>query len=82
MGKHIGISLVFIFLLFFLPWLWGEPSKIPETTEAESGEPEREEEPDYTAAGAVDSSLILHVLVDGQLQEMDMGTYLMGVVRA
>ena len=24
MGKHIGISLVLIFLLFFLPWLWGE----------------------------------------------------------
>ena len=25
MGKHILISLVLIFLLFFLPWLWGDP---------------------------------------------------------
>ena len=25
-GKHIGVSVVLIFLLFFLPWLWGEPS--------------------------------------------------------
>ena len=27
MGKHIGVSVVLIFLLFFLPWLWGEPSQ-------------------------------------------------------
>ena len=26
MGKHIACSLFLIFLLFFLPWLWGEPS--------------------------------------------------------
>ena len=27
MGKHIGVSLLLLFLLFFLPWLWGEPSQ-------------------------------------------------------
>lgn len=26
MGKHVGLSLILIFLLFFLPWLWGEPT--------------------------------------------------------
>ena len=26
MGKHLIASLLLIFLLFFLPWLWGEPS--------------------------------------------------------
>ena len=30
MGKHIGVSLLLLFLLFFLPWLWGEPSPAAE----------------------------------------------------
>ena len=30
MGKHIGVSLLLLFLLFFLPWLWGEPSPAEE----------------------------------------------------
>ena len=84
MGKHVSISLVLIFLLFFLPWLWGEPSSPAEPPEEEAGETGEAEEGDvgFTPAGAVDGGLALRVLVDGQVQEMDMGTYLMGVVRA
>ena len=27
MGRHFALSLILIFLLFFLPWLWGEPTR-------------------------------------------------------
>jgi len=83
MGKHVGVSLVLIFLLFFLPWLWGEPTQAEDPPPPEeTGEGQGAEEQRPAAMGAMDSAVSLRVLVDGQIQEMDMGTYLLGVVRA
>lgn len=85
MGKHMGISLVLIFLLFFLPWLWGEPTAgdqeepPPEQTE----EPEEQSPPPVTAEDAPqDSAVSVRVLAGGEVREMSMAEYLAGVVRA
>lgn len=87
MGKNIGLSFFLIFLLFFLPWLWGAPSlaeNIPDAaadvetqTDADSDEDETEE----TEAGR-DRNLLLNVLIGGDRKQMDMENYLQGVLRA
>lgn len=94
MGKHIGLSLCIIFLLFFLPWVWGEPSQAadpdvqpPAEDPAEDPAEGQDQKPPSqlgggTSAGERDAGTALNVLVGGKLQQMDMGTYLMGVVRA
>ena len=85
MGKHIGLSLILIFLLFFLSWLWGEPSQVQPEEPPEDAVRDlsgQEEAPDAIAAGEIDSGTPLRVLIGGELQEMDMGSYLVGVVRA
>ena len=83
MGKHIGIAFVLTFLLFFLPWLWGEPSQAaPEPLPVQDPSPEPPEEDPSPAVGAIDAGTMLNVLVGDQLRQMDMGTYLLGVVRA
>lgn len=91
MGKQIIVSFLLIFLIFFLPWLWGGPAQDskpdpePESPPAGDVQPELEDHPQpdiaLTASGA-DGSTMLNVLVGGKLQQMDMGTYLLGVVRA
>lgn len=89
MGKQIAVSLLLIFLLFFLPWLWGgpapEPDPPPEAPPAGDAEPDADPTPapeDKGPAASVDRATPLNVLVDGKLQQMDMETYLLGVVRA
>ena len=87
MGKHVGISVLLIFLLFFLPWIWGDsPQAILEDPPASDApvtdQPDDEEEPPSPSSGTVDRSTSLNVLVGGQLRQMDMGSYLLGVVRA
>ena len=91
MGKQLAAALVIIFLLFFLPWLWGEPTvereTPPESTEKDTPPAPEPEEPevgdDQTAGGdSIDGRTMLRVLIGGQLRQMDMATYLMGVVRA
>lgn len=92
MGKHIILSIILIFLLFFLPWLWGGPARdplpdalpagdLPETISPEeaSGEGGQAEAPQ---APSVDKSTPLNVLTGETLRQMDMETYLLGVVRA
>lgn len=83
MGKHLGISLILIGLLFFLPWLWGDPV-VAEPPAEEVPEPQEEirQETAERAPDSGDAGRLLRVLVDGKLQEMDMETYLQGVVRA
>lgn len=86
MGKHVGISLVLIFLIFFLPWLWGEASldgedAPPPAQDGESLAPDQPVPAPPEDTG-LDKGLTLHVLAGGELQQMDMETYLLGVVRA
>lgn len=82
MVKHIGFSFILIFLLFFLPFLWAEPAKIvpPASEPPASGEPAAPAEP--SPQSKIDAGSMLNVLAGGQLRQMDMETYLMGVVRA
>ena len=86
MGKHIGVSVVLIFLLFFLPWLWGEPSQAAPAEPVDIPPAEDQapppSEPAPEAGSGIDAETALNVLVGGKLQQMDMGTYLLGVVRA
>lgn len=87
MGKQIVVSLLLIFLVFFLPWLWGNPA--PESELPAEDPPVGDVEPDISPAprdegpaAAMDRATSLNVLVGGKLQQMDMETYLLGVVRA
>ncbi len=82
MVKNIGFSCILIFLLFFLPFLWAEPARTPPAAPdpPASAEPD---EPDQPAPqGNIDAGSMLNVLVGGQLRQMDMETYLAGVLRA
>ena len=82
MVKNIGFSCILIFLLFFLPFLWAEPARTPPAPPdpPASAEPD---EPDQPAPqGNIDAGSMLNVLVGGQLRQMDMETYLAGVLRA
>ena len=89
MGRHFALSLILIFLLFFLPWLWGEPTRaVQEEPPAGDTEPGGEEEPpeappeEPSAAASIDKNRKLNILAGGQLRQTDMESYLMGVVRA
>lgn len=89
MGKQIAVSLLLIFLMFFLPWLWGGPAREPDLPPEEppTGDTEPDAVPapvpeDQGPAAALDRATPLNVMVDGKLQQMDMETYLLGVVRA
>jgi len=81
MGKQVVLSLLLIFLLFFLPWLWGAPSQaaVPEPEPPASDQPVQPQPP---AAAGIDASTMLNVSIGGELRQMDMETYLTGVVRA
>lgn len=89
MGKHLIASLLLIFLLFFLPWLWGEPSAAapeeldtPPAGDAPGEDPAPEPEPEPEPAASVNRVTALNVMIGGKLQQMDMQSYLLGVVRA
>ena len=82
MRRSLAAAMVILFLIFFLPWLWGEHS--PEEEAAPPEEPpvmdeggEREIPP-----AVRDSGRTLRVLVQGEVVEMTMEEYLRGVVRA
>lgn len=87
MGKQIIVSLLLIFLIFFLPWLWGGPAPEPEPDPPPAAdvqpEPDVQPQPDPARiTSGTDRATMLNVLSDGKLQQMDMETYLLGVVRA
>ena len=85
MGKHVGISLIVIGVIFFWAWLWGGPGAAAPEAEpmlpVETEEAEASEENQAETTGA-DAGQTLRVLLDGTITEMTMGDYLRGVVRA
>lgn len=83
MRKSLTVAAILIFFLFFLPWLWGEDLNLNQTTEngsAQSQDTQQDQEPIPTTV--YDSARTLRVLLGDTVKEMDMETYLRGVVRA
>lgn len=76
MGKQIAVSLLLIFLIFFLPWLWGGPARAPEPRPepqpAEDLPPQPEEDDPAPDSGSRepgrDSTTVLNLLADGRFK--------------
>lgn len=87
MRKYIITTFVLTFIVFFFPWLMAKPIPQPQddppevVVEQESSHP-AEDTPVTIPTGERDSARMLRVLISGTVQTMDMGTYLVGVVRA
>lgn len=87
MGKYIGMSWILIVLLFIPAWLWAEPLEVEkqpslEELEGHTDTPTTVDDTLSPLGGPLDGAVTLRVLVGGEVQEMDMGTYLVGVVRS
>ena len=89
MKKYIIVSVISIFMLFFSAWLMGESEpqavQVPEETAEPSDDSGPQKEEPVTVpipTGERDSAQSLRVLIGGEVREMDLGTYLVGVVRA
>ena len=75
--KSFAAACVLLFLLFFLPWLGGaeeDTALLPPSTDSGGGE--------VQPSTVHDSARLLRVLIEGEVVEMDMETYLQGVIRA
>ena len=82
MRKSLMTAAVLMVLLFLLPWLWGEA---PPAAPAESGQaavPAESEQAADVPPTVYDSARTLRVMLGETVEEMDMETYLRGVVRA
>ena len=90
MRKYLTVSLILGFAVFFFAWLRGEsiPERQeeppPENREETEETKQEQEEPaaPFIPTGERDSAQKLRVLIGGEVVEMDMGTYLVGVVRS
>ena len=89
MRKYVLTSLFLTFVVFFVPWLLADPVPAgdfapPEESEAVTPAPETTEPPSQPAlpTGERDRARTLRVLIGGEVVTMDMGTYLVGVVRS
>lgn len=90
MRKYVLTSLFLTFIVFFIPWLLADPvpteeitvpqplSQSPEPTPQSSATPPSPAVP----VGEQDSKRTLRVLIGNDVVTMDMGTYLVGVVRS
>ena len=79
------VAAVLIFLLFFLPWLWAEEtgsSALPEGAQEETAPEAEESVQEEIPVTVYDSAQPLRVKIGDTIQEMDLETYLCGVVRA
>ena len=89
MRKYLFTSLFLTFIVFFVPWLLADPvsednSPPPETAVSPALTPESAEPPPspIVPTGERDSAQMLRVLIGDEVVTMDMGTYLVGVVRS
>lgn len=89
MRKYVLTSLFLTFVVFFVPWLLADPVPAgdfapPEESEEAVPTPEATEPPSPTIfpTGERDRARTLRVLIGGEVVTMDMGTYLVGVVRS
>lgn len=90
MRKYLFTSLFLTFIVFFVPWLLADP--VPEKEDISPSEPLESTEslPQSPASsdlltiptGEHDSARPLRVLIGDEVVTMDMGTYLVGVVRS
>src|SRR5699024_6982617 len=79
------VAAVLIFFLFFLPWLWGEERGgvgLPEDGTGSSAAPAAEAQSAELPPAVRDSAQTLRVKLGDAVEEMDLETYLRGVVRA
>ena len=79
------VAAVLIFFLFFLPWLWGEErggAGLPEDGTGSSAAPAEEAQSAEIPPAVRDSARTLRVKLGDAVEEMDLETYLRGVVRA
>ena len=79
------VAAVLIFFLFFLPWLWGEErggTGLPEDGTGSSAAPAEEAQSAEIPPAVRDSAQTLRVKLGDAVEEMDLETYLRGVVRA
>ncbi len=75
MQRSFMLAAALTVLLFLFPWLWAAP-------EASGEAPPQTEEEQAETVTVHDSARTLKVLIGGEVTEMDMETYLRGVVRA
>lgn len=84
-------SLILLILVFLIPWLGSEntSTQASQTQQVPPEDTAKSEDPapvppqaEKVPTGAIDGARIITVLVDGQIVEMDLGSYLVGVVRA
>ena len=78
-GQSIVVSMLLLAVLFVLPTATIVPAR-EELFARETPVDEREWEP--FVSGMMDREVLLKVLDGGEVKEMDLGTYLVGVVRA
>lgn len=71
-------------LLIGLIWIlaWAAAGRFDDTPSAQDGSESPLPSGEITAPGERDSAKTLRVQIQGEVQEMDMGTYLLGVLRA
>ena len=83
--KSFMVAAVLIFFLFFLPWLWGEEqggASLPEGGADSPSVPEGDSQLPEVPDAVHDSGTMLRVKIGESVEEMDLETYLQGVVRA
>lgn len=82
--KHsLRITILLLALVWALAWIASGRGGAPQSAADDSAPPEEDAAPEEIAApGAHDSAQTLRVSIGGAVQEMDMGTYLLGVLRA
>ena len=86
MRKYVITTLFLVCFVFFVPWLTAEPSAKTEPPSLPPSDTPQEsaqsDDPPPSSGDGIDSRRILRVLIGGEIVELDMETYLVGVVRA